>query len=159
MPYLFCIICGTEFYAKPRHIKNGWGKYCSKKCQYKGQRTGKFVNCAQCGKKVYRRKKDLRSSKSKKYFCDKSCFAKWKNANSPLFISGEKHFNWKHGKNTYRNIMIRNGIDQVCQGCGLKDKRVLIVHHIDQNRYNNKVHNLKWLCRNCHYLAHNGKTV
>ena len=159
MPHLPCTICGEKFYAKPRHIKLGWGKYCSKPCQYKGQYNGKFVHCANCNKKVYRRKKDLRSSKSKKYFCNKSCFAIWKNTHNPLFMFGEGHFNWKYGASAYRNIMLRNNIPQVCKGCGLKDKRILIVHHIDCNRHNNKLGNLKWLCRNCHYLAHDGKTV
>ncbi|MDO8505345.1 MAG: HNH endonuclease signature motif containing protein [bacterium] len=159
MPYLPCVICGTQFYAKPRHIKLGWGKYCSKPCQYKGQHTGKFVDCATCGKKVYRCPKDLKASDSKKYFCNKSCFASWKNKYSPLFVPGEAHFNWKHGKSAYRGIMLKSKARQVCNDCGIIDMRVLIVHHIDRNRHNNKIHNLKWLCRNCHYLEHGGKTV
>jgi predicted HNH restriction endonuclease len=31
---------------------------------------------------------------------------------------------------------------------------VLAVHHVDQNRTNNKVTNLAWLCHNCHHLVH-----
>lgn len=31
-----CIVCGKTFYARPYTIKKGWGKYCSKECQYKG---------------------------------------------------------------------------------------------------------------------------
>jgi len=33
-------------------------------------------------------------------------------------------------------------------------KKVIIVHHIDKNRKNNKLSNLAWLCRNCHFLVH-----
>lgn len=156
MPHLNCKICGADFYAKPRHIQRGWGKYCSKPCQYKAQFTGKTVFCANCDKKVYRMKKDLRRSKSKKFFCNKSCLAIWKNKH---VICGEKHVNWKYGRNAYRNVMIRNRTPQICKGCGLEDKRLLIVHHIDRNRNNNTIQNLKWLCRNCHYLEHEGKTV
>lgn len=156
MPHLNCKICGADFYAKPRHLKCGWGKYCSKPCQYKAQFTGETVFCANCNKKVYRMKKDLCRSKSKNFFCNKSCLAIWKNKH---IISGERHVNWKYGRNAYRNIMIRSHIPQICKRCGLNDKRVLIVHHIDLNRNNNIIQNLKWLCRNCHYLEHEGKTV
>lgn len=156
MPQTLCQICKSEFYAKPNHIKLGWGKYCSRICKHEAQKTGKAVNCFTCGKGIYRTQKDLKGSKSKKYFCNKSCFAIWKNE---LFAFGPTHFNWKHGKSAYRNIMARNNILQVCVGCGLKDKRILLVHHIDHNRLNNKLDNLKWLCRNCHYLEHNGKTI
>ena len=156
MPHLNCKICQTQFYAKPRHIQLGWGKYCSKPCQHKAQYTGETVNCANCNKKVYRAQRDLRRSKSKNFFCNKSCLAIWKNKH---ILFGENHVNWKHGKNAYRNIMIRNRIMQICKGCGLNDKRVLIVHHVDRNRNHNELRNLKWLCRNCHYLEHEGKTV
>ena len=36
MSNMKCIICGKTFYARPYTIKKGWGKYCSKECQYKG---------------------------------------------------------------------------------------------------------------------------
>ncbi|MBI4281264.1 HNH endonuclease [Candidatus Uhrbacteria bacterium] len=36
----------------------------------------------------------------------------------------------------------------------MKNNRVLLVHHIDENRKNNVLSNLVWLCRNCHFLVH-----
>lgn len=156
MPYLPCKICKNKFYAKPRHIKIGWGKYCSTKCQYEGQHNGKFFQCGTCNKKVYRTPKAIKNSRSGRFFCNKSCFAIWKNAH--LFF-GEDHVNWKHGKHAYHNVMKRNNRPPICTDCGIKDKRVLIVHHIDRNRLNNKIDNLKWLCRNCHYIEHKGKTI
>lgn len=68
MPITSCKLCGKKFYAKPSHLKRGWGKYCSQKCQYKGYRTGSFVKCDTCGKEIYRTKKELRCSKSKIFF-------------------------------------------------------------------------------------------
>lgn len=156
MPWLKCKVCNADFYAKPRHIKIGWGKYCSNNCSYEAAKTGKWVNCATCSKKIYRQLKELRASSSKRYFCNKSCFAVWKNKN---ILYGEKHVNWKFGENAYRSIMIRSRAPIICKNCNLEDKRVLLVHHIDQNRKNNKLSNLKWLCRNCHYLEHKGKTI
>ena len=42
-----------------------------------------------------------------------------------------------------------------CTDCGIEDKRLLIVHHKDGNRKNNKESNLVTLCWNCHFKAHN----
>ena len=156
MPYVPCVICDVSFYAKPRHVKLGWGKYCSRKCQYMGQRKGKMHACGICGKMVYRTPSDLWKADSKRFFCGKSCLAKWKNSHAPR---GADHFNWKDGSGTYRNIMLRNKKKPLCTSCGLKNERVLVVHHVDHNRKNNTLKNLLWLCRNCHYLAHEGKTV
>lgn len=151
MPYVNCQICSKSFYAKPRHLKVGWGKFCSQKCQFQNQRNGTNVECAACGKTVYRTPRHFKHSKSKLFFCDKSCLAVWKNKN---LIVGEDHPNWKNGENAYREIMIRSGIPAVCRYCGIKDFRVLLVHHIDENRKNNRIENLMWLCHNCHFLKH-----
>lgn len=152
MPWLKCKICNKDFYAKPRHIKIGWGKYCSKKCHYLAQRSGRHVKCSTCGQKVYRSKTELRCSKSKKFFCNKSCFAVWKNQH---LLYGKKHANWKNGENAYRAIIIRAKIKPVCRVCKNNDQRVLVVHHVDKNRQHNSIKNLIWLCRNCHCLVHN----
>lgn len=42
----------------------------------------------------------------------------------------------------------------MCFRCRVSDIRVLAVHHADENRTNNGVENLIWLCHNCHYLIH-----
>jgi hypothetical protein len=80
IPNAQCEVCGKEFYAKPYFLKHGWGKYCSKKCKDKGQRRGKYVICAYCSEKVYKPFHELhRKSKTKTYFCNKSCQCAWKN--------------------------------------------------------------------------------
>ena len=150
MPVDQCKICEKTFYAKPSWIKNGGGKYCSKTCHYQGLKTGKIMTCFICNKKTYKSPKILRKSKSKKYFCSKSCQTKWRNS---IFI-GEKHANWKHGKSSYRSVLLRNKIPKICRLCGTKDFRVLLVHHIDSNKINNQLKNLTWLCHNCHFLVH-----
>jgi hypothetical protein len=50
--------------------------------------------------------------------------------------------------------MLRSGRPQVCERCGLTDERLLTVHHLDEDRTNNRLDNLSWLCPNCHYLIH-----
>lgn len=80
IPNTRCEICGKEFYAIPSHLKRGWGKYCSKECKDKAQRKGKFVICSYCGKEIYRSLGSLqKESKTKTYFCNKSCQCAWKN--------------------------------------------------------------------------------
>ncbi|MDP2736716.1 MAG: HNH endonuclease signature motif containing protein [bacterium] len=150
MPIVKCKRCNQELYVKPSHLKMGYGKYCSVKCRIESSRKGKYVHCEICGKEVWRIPKDLKGSKSGKFFCNKSCQTKWRNE----YFSGPNHYLWKGGEFIYRQKMLKSGARQVCQKCGIVDKRILIVHHIDHNRRNNDLSNLMWLCMNCHYLIH-----
>ena len=49
--------------------------------------------------------------------------------------------------------------EKKCESCGLDEwmgKPIpLELHHIDENRFNNKLENLKILCSNCHMQEHN----
>lgn len=153
MPIKKCKICNNRFYAKPFFLRNGKAKYCSLKCMGLDKRKGKIFNCFSCDKEIYKTKKAINKSKSKKYFCSKSCQTKWRNTE----FTGEKHSNWKGGVSTYKDILIRNKIPQMCKFCKKKDIRILAVHHIDRNRKNNNLSNLTWLCHNCHHLVHHDK--
>lgn len=153
MPNVTCKKCGKQFYAKPNWIKIGWGKYCSRNCVFKSQMKGKWTNCFICKKSVYKSPKALTRSKSGNFFCSKSCQTIWRNS---VFV-GENHANWKTGENSYKEILLRSNIVQVCKRCRVKDARILAVHHLDRNRHNNKVENLMWLCHNCHFLIHHDK--
>lgn len=149
-----CKRCGTKFAVKPCHHKMGQGKYCSMECLWQSQRTGRFVPCEICGKEAWKAQRALKNSKSQKFFCSKSCQTKWRNS---VFI-GEKHANWCGGEFTYHRVMAEHKIPAVCHSCGIIDRRVLVIHHLDRNRKHNTIENLMWLCRNCHHLIHNGKT-
>ena len=138
-------------WVKESHIKRGWGKYCSKKCQRKSQLKGKWVNCDYCGKKIYRTPIDFRRSKSRKFFCSRKCHCSWENINNRC---GENSPNWIVGQHSYRQLMKRYCKAEACSMCQINDKRVLIVHHRNLNRKDNKIENLEWLCRNCHSIVH-----
>ena len=153
MSIVKCLICHKEFYGKPYFLKIGQAKYCSEVCMRIGSRTGKIVNCHACGKEVYKTKKALRVSKSKTYFCTKSCQTKWRNS---IFV-GPKHANWIDGRNSYKSVMLRNKVPKICKLCKNVDSRVLAVHHLDHNRKNSSLSNLIWLCHNCHFLVHHDK--
>ena len=154
MPIVKCVKCKKEFYAKPSWLKIGWGKYCSPKCQHEGQLRGKLVKCFICKKEVWKAPKALSHSKSGKYFCGKSCQTVWRN--SMVFI-GKKHPNWKNGETIYRKILERSKKEKACLLCGIEDKRILAVHHLDKNQKNIDLKNLIWLCHNCHFLVHHDK--
>jgi 5-methylcytosine-specific restriction endonuclease McrA len=111
------------------------------------------VLCDVCGTETYKAQKALNGSKSGKFFCGKSCQTKWRNK----FYSGNRHPNFKEGAYAYRTILKHTGAEQICALCGIKDRRVLAVHHIDLDHSNNVPANLAWLCHNCHFLVHHDK--
>ncbi|MFA6464049.1 MAG: HNH endonuclease [Candidatus Paceibacterota bacterium] len=150
MAIAICKKCKKKFYVKPSWLKKGAGIYCSRKCSDLGRRKGKFAKCDVCKKKIYKSLKDLKRSINKKYFCSRECHLKL--LSSIQF--GKKHVNWKCGEFTYKNILKKSNVDRVCVLCAKDDERILLVHHIDKNRKNNKISNLSWLCYNCHFLVH-----
>lgn len=153
MTKVICHICKKEFKVKPNQVRRGWGKYCSVICRNESQRIGQNVNCSFCAKKIYKSPHSLLHSKSKLYFCDKHCQTRWRNRE---YVE-EKSINWKNGIRTYRNILKRNKKTPKCLNCGISNEILLVVHHLDKNRQNNKVSNLIWLCHNCHYQVHHDK--
>ena len=150
-----CKLCSKDFYTKPSWIKIGGGKFCSLVCKNKSSKTGKEIPCFVCRKITYHPKARIELSKSKKYFCGKSCQTIWRNS----YFVGEKHANYKSGIAIYRSILSRNKVSGVCKLCKTNDRRILAVHHLDKNRKNNKVENLVWLCHNCHHLVHHYKSA
>lgn len=145
-----CKECFAAFLVKPSWLKNGYGKFCSPLCRRRAQRTGTNILCHVCQKEVYKSKKALGGTKSGHLFCGKSCQTAWRN----IHFSREKHPNYINGDYSYRNVLIRTNLPQICVLCKTTDVRVLAAHHIDLNHFNNKVENLAWLCHNCHHLVH-----
>ncbi|MEI8123757.1 MAG: HNH endonuclease [bacterium] len=132
-------------------MKKGWGIYCSVKCKSIGTSIRRQkTHCFICRKEILRTNIQMNHSKSGKFFCNKSCQTKWRNAQ---FI-GEKHSNFRNGETVYQTILKRNKVLRICSYCGERDIRVLATHHVDGNRKNNNIKNLTWLCHNCHSLVH-----
>lgn len=155
MVQVSCGVCKKEFYAKPSHLILGYCKYCSMQCRREAQKTGKTVACHVCKELIWRTPKDVQKSLSGYFFCSKNCSMSWKNS----INSGVNHPLWNGGTSLYRRLKEESGDKMVCTACGIKDKRLLVVHHKDHDRGNNQLSNLQWLCRNCHYLAHDCKTT
>lgn len=147
----YCKTCGNLFYAKPGHVRRGWGIYCSRKCHYADTLEKIEKHCGTCAKKVFVPRSKVSCSKSGKFFCDKSCQTIWRNQ----YYSGDKHLLWKDGLNSYQSILDRHKVPRRCLLCGITDIRVLVTHHVDENHRNNVLSNLARLCHNCHHLVHN----
>ena len=63
---------------------------------------------------------------------------------------GEGNPHYKNGIRTGKRIMLE--IYEVCEICN-SDKN-LEVHHIDENKENNEIGNLRMLCKSCHSKQH-----
>ena len=149
-----CKICNLLFQTKPCLIARGGGKYCSRECTNKKQLKGALVNCHSCGESVWKCQSDLIRSKTKTYFCDDKCRNKW---NDKIMPRAEEHPQWKGGKTSYRQRAIREyGIRCMNKDCEIKKAGITIpskmieADHIDCNRSNNAVENIKLLCIWCH---------
>jgi endogenous inhibitor of DNA gyrase (YacG/DUF329 family) len=145
-----CKICGKHFFAKQWHIDRGWARFCSISCKNEGQKTGRFIKCAICGKKAWKIPRAFQHSKSGKFFCGKTCQTIWRNK----YYSGSKHTRWRNGVASYRKVLRANNKPVACTLCKESDTRVLQAHHRNKNRNDNVLRNLAWLCINCHRLVH-----
>lgn len=148
-----CTTCDKRFYKKPSVIQQSTtGKhYCSKECQYRGQKRGEYVNCTTCSKRIYKARSDFDKNITGQFFCSKKCQAVEQNAFGAL----SNNFKGKDVKD-YRVKAFRY-LDHLCNRCGFNDHtKILQVHHKDANRSNNNIENLEILCPNCHCLEHFG---
>ena len=151
MKDVICSFCGKTFKKKDSQIELCLKHYCSLTCAEQGRKKGKFVKCSTCSKEVYKTLGNLIRSKTNKYFCCRTCSNRWTCKEK----MGEGSPNWVSGESSYKKILSRVTTKPECLKCGKTDVRILCVHHLDKNRKNNKLQNLAWLCRNCHFLVHN----
>ena len=87
-----CFECNSKFLKQKRHIsysltKSKWNecRYCSLECYYKSKSKDKWtiIECGECGKKINRRKKQVKSGNS---FCSKSCSVSFNNKNKKFGV-------------------------------------------------------------------------
>jgi endogenous inhibitor of DNA gyrase (YacG/DUF329 family) len=147
MTMINCDFCSKKFYKKPSQIKLCLRNFCSNECSHKARRSGKIKKCHICKKEAY---KELRYLKQSRFFCSKKCQMIWLSSH----YKGKNHPNWTTGESSYKEAMVQGSKIKQCIICSKDDQRILSVHHLDQNRKNNILENLVWVCRNCHHLIH-----
>lgn len=159
--FIKCPVCKKIFIVKPK--SKTIQKFCSKECftkfqtgriiprdivermaeGHRGRKTGKFINCLQCQKRVYKYPRDLKYSR---IFCSFKCFHKYLSKNaSPKRNNKTKEKNWK--KQIYKND------NYTCQICGYKGGKIEAHHLKEWSKFPKlrfKISNGITLCQFCH---------
>ena len=152
--------CDMEYWA-PKHML-ARRKYCSRRCKDLNSRDRVDIICAYCGKPFQVPRNKFERSKSGLFFCcrkHKDIAQRLENG-----ILAPPHYTTFDTTKDYRKKMaaVTAPEDFVCQNpecpitkAGIKIPRyMLAIHHIDKNRDNNDLSNLKILCAWCHSLMH-----
>lgn len=145
---LKCEQCGKRFFVSPSRFNNGrTPKYCSPKCYHTASRVEySSVKCLYCGKEV---KRDV-SHRFKK-FCNVECACQYRRSQPKKATLG---------KSGYRYIWLSDGsakpehIYVMEEFLGRPLEKNECVHHIDFNRANNDISNLKLMTRGEHSKFH-----
>lgn len=145
----YCKVCSKEIISNPARVRDGRGKFCSRKCHGEwmsknligekafnwngGQK--KYI-CLFCGKEFT---SDHSTASNK--FCSYQCYWKWRSQN----IVGNKCYQWKGGKQT--SICKICGKEFLVDPCRLKRGNVVCcsykclgvwhgIHNSGENHYN-----------------------
>lgn len=155
--------CGKKFNTTTERLSDGRGKYCSRLCQFKGIRRRLYIKCGNCKKEFEIRK----SYKKKNNFCSKECLSKglskrasdnlvkWikKNKGFDKQILGKKGYAISlDGYHVYNRIKVHRIIME--KHLGRKLKSTEIVHHINENKLDNRIENLQIVTRSEHNRIH-----
>ena len=136
---LRCEDCGHEWETTPSSIIYDDYKH---KCPNCGTKKGQWVECAYCGKKVYRTISRIEKNESGYFYCSRACGNRHKNL---LKIPTDDESSRNYRRKAFGKY------NHACAVCGWdEDIRILEVHHKDENRENNKIENLCILCPTCH---------
>jgi hypothetical protein len=144
---LKCVICGIIFYRhiSPSEITGGRGKVCGQKCKCilngNQKRKGEFRKCIKCGKEYWSRPTDDRRGYIKKY-CSRKCYHPTKRGNA-ISYDGYLVIN---GVKVHRILMEKY--------LGRKLLSTEIVHHINGNKFDNRLENLQIVSRSLHNKIH-----
>ena len=110
-------------------------------CVAKSKIKSVTLSCATCGKAVKATPKRLKTTKSGKVYCSRSCAITTNNIDVVR--------NFKNGQSVYRSKALKH-YGPKCSVCSYDTVRVLEVHHRDENRENNQIDNLDVLCPTHH---------
>ena len=149
-----CLTCEQEFEAPMKEVRRGFGKYCSITCS--ANRVREFKNfpnteCGYCGEMFFRMP-SKKVSKSGVQFCKPVCHNLASRLEGGIAAVRPRHYGT--GKAGYRKKAFREK-PRICEICGYRRfPEVMHVHHVDRNRDNNTLENLRVLCPTCHAVEH-----
>lgn len=147
-----CEVCGKKFSVPKSDHRTGTGtiRYCSKKCDGIGKRTGKTIPCPICGKPFY-------TTRAKT--CSRECGWKHASMHKVKRIYDENGYDVMHinGYNKKGNAKIHRLVMEQQLGRRLTDDEV--VHHINGNKKDNRPENLQVMTKSEHSRMHRMKEV
>lgn len=147
-----CENCDSDVKKRLSHTKRYKHFFCNKKCQtlfLKRSGSATEEKCSNCNCDIKRTNNQKRNSKTGLYFCGNQCKNK--------YIATNRRWKGSPRKHRCRKEELFNKANYICQKCGYnEDKRMLDVHHFDENHQNNEWSNLRCVCVWCHNMHHRG---
>ena len=144
---LICTHCNKQYESSCKH-----SKYCNSICSSKSRlKEVVSVECGNCNNSFNKKKNKI--NKSYKHFCTNTCKQLYykNNPNERGIFSGH---NGKSAVVSYRLKAFQH-YEHKCYYCSYsKFVDVLQVHHLDKNRNNNALENLRIVCPTCHAEVH-----
>lgn len=145
--------CGASFLAPAHRVKTR--RHCSPKCRAEFSKRRAVVVCAWCVKEF-----ELSASRKAKgvtglKFCSRVCKDAAQRLGGLAAIQ-PPHYGLGNGKHDYRQRALEH-YGEKCLACGYcAHPRMLDVDHMDGDRSNNALENLRVLCVWCHALKTRG---
>lgn len=148
-----CAFCGKSFHRSPSGLKRRVTEYTYSECYTQAKRAGMSIRkpvewqdsdkvaCDNCGNLFHL--SPSRLQKGERHFCSNKC-------------QGEYFTKTGFSKVQEHREQIIAEAGSRCEICGVDDYRVLVIHHKDRDRANNRRENLMVVCANCHTRIHKG---
>lgn len=126
-------------------------RFCTMDCARLASRRRSSQNCSLCEKEFEVQTSRLNRSRCGMHFCSRECKDRAQRVDSPCDMVLPAHYGT--GESQYRKRCADKLLDG-CVGCTEKRSYLLMIHHIDGDRTNNKLENLEVVCGRCHLMRH-----
>lgn len=144
-----CDHCGEVYIVAKRFSKKS--RFCNKICASNATKDQLVFYCSLCGVEFMRCRSKLNNSKYGLYFCSRLCKEKAQSFNG---IPDFKPSSYKNGNYIDYRKLAFDTYGKKCNKCSYSTyERMLDVHHLNNDRSNNKIENLEVLCLWCHGLV------
>jgi hypothetical protein len=151
-----CEYCDTDFLAHVGRIAKGKDRYCSRHCASEASKTSPTQICLSCGLPFLAKASEVAKNWGK--FCSRTCQGKNR-------FAKESNPRWKGGRYIINGYVILNTPDGrilehrfiLEQHLGRKLRLDEVVHHINENKTDNRLENLLLTTRQKHIDFHHIK--
>ena len=158
-----CLNCNKEFESDLRNFRRrktckNQGMFCCLRCSAQHQGKQKIlsrinnVSCSYCQKKFHMNSSEMKNSKSGLFFCCRKHKDLAQKISFGLKEIHPSHYGGVDPKRYYRERIFE--IKEPKCDCGFNFNGLLVIHHVDKNRKNNKNDNFEILCPICHNIRH-----